>query len=69
MAQPTEQGATPEPTAQMRPGKTDGQAHELTVIVPLKPGGADRTRERAKATHEHEARVDAMLWAFSTTCG
>ena len=38
MAQPTEQGATPEP------GAADGQAHELTVIVPLKPGGADRTR-------------------------
>jgi hypothetical protein len=32
MSQPTEQGATPEPTAQMEPGAADGQAHELTVI-------------------------------------
>ena len=42
MAQPTEQGATTEPSA------TDGQAHELTLIFPLNPGGAERTRERSK---------------------
>jgi hypothetical protein len=57
MAQPTEQGATPEP------GAADGQAHELTAILPLKPGGADRTRELLKqrfSSPEARARRDAM---------
>src|SRR5215204_753805 len=57
MAQPTEQGATPEP------GAADGQAHELTVIIPLKPGGAERTREMLKQRHgsdESHRRRDAM---------
>jgi hypothetical protein len=55
MAQPTEQGATPEP------GATDGQAHELTAIAPLKPGGAERTRERLKGRSEQaRTRRDAM---------
>jgi len=57
MAQPTEQGATPEP------GAADGQAHELTVIIPLKPGGAERTREMLKQRHgsdESRRRRDAM---------
>jgi hypothetical protein len=57
MAQQTEQGATPEP------GAADGQAHELTVIVPLKPGGADRTRAILKqrfSSPEARARRDAM---------
>ena len=63
MSQPTEQGATPEPTAQMGPGQTDGQAHEFTIILPLKPGGADRTREFLKQrfwTDEARATRDAM---------
>jgi hypothetical protein len=46
MSQPTEQGATPEPTTPKRPGKTLGQVTEFTIILPLKPGGADRLRER-----------------------
>jgi hypothetical protein len=57
MAQQTEQGATPEP------GATDGQAHELTLLLPLKPGGADRTRELIKQvfwTDASRARRDAM---------
>jgi hypothetical protein len=45
LSQPTEQGATPEGTAPVRPGKTLGQVTEFTMIVPLKPGGADRLRE------------------------
>jgi hypothetical protein len=28
----------------LRPGANSGQAHELTVILPLNPGGADRMR-------------------------
>ena len=54
--------STPPTTAQMGLGKTDGQAHELTVIVPLKPGGAERTREVLKQRTSDEARVrrDAM---------
>ena len=57
MAQQPEQGATPEP------GATDGQAHELTMIVPLKPGGAERTREFIKqraGSPESRAQIDAM---------
>jgi hypothetical protein len=55
MAQQTEQGATAEP------GATDGQAHELTAIAPLKPGGAERTRERLKGRSEQaRTRRDAM---------
>jgi hypothetical protein len=42
MTQPT----TPEPTGSVRPGKTIGQSTEFTVIVPLKPGGAERLREQ-----------------------
>ena len=57
MSQPTEQGATPEPTAQMGKGATDGQAHELTAILQLKPGGADRTRELLKQRTSDEARA------------
>ena len=56
------QQQTPATTAPMGLGKTDGQAHELTVMVPLKPGGAERTRERLKehAGPEGRARRDAM---------
>jgi hypothetical protein len=56
------QDTSPEPTTQMEPSNTDGQAHELTVIVPLKPGGAERTRERLKqhASPEGRRRRDAM---------
>ena len=46
------QDSSPEPNAQMEPGNSDGQAHELTVIAPLKPGGAERTRERLKGRSE-----------------
>jgi hypothetical protein len=50
------QDTSPETTAQMEPSATDGQAHELTVIVPLKPGGAERTREVLKRRASPEAR-------------
>ena len=58
MTQPT----TPATTAPMGLGATDGQAHELTVIVPLKPGGAERTREvlKQRTSDESRARRDAM---------
>jgi hypothetical protein len=51
------QDTSPEPTAQTEPSATDGQAHELTVIVPLKPGGAEKTRELLKRRTSDEARV------------
>ena len=56
------QQQTPATTAPMEPSATDGQAHELTVIVPLKPGGAERTREVLKQRTSDQARVrrDAM---------
>jgi hypothetical protein len=56
------QQQTPATTAPMGPGKTDGQAHEFTVIVPLKPGGAEQVREVLKRRESGEARArrDAM---------
>ena len=56
------QQQTPATTAAMGPGKTDGQAHELTAILPLKPGGAERTREALKQRTSDQARArrDAM---------
>ena len=57
------QDTSSEPTAQMGPGLTDGQAHEFTIILPLKPGGADRTREMLKqrfSGDEARARRDSM---------
>ena len=60
MAQQTEPGATPQPTAPARPGKTLGQVTEFTAIIPLKPGGADRLREllsRVAQTRGTEADV------------
>jgi hypothetical protein len=39
------QQTTPDGTVPGRPGKTLGQVTEFTLIVPLKPGGADRLRE------------------------
>jgi hypothetical protein len=61
------QQTTPESTGPVRPGKRLGQKNEFTVIVPLKPGGAERLREQV-FTHIdtsaalrlgtlHEARV------------
>jgi hypothetical protein len=60
MSQPTEQGATPEPTAQKRPGKRDGQANEATFIFPLKPGGAEMVREAVKYRDEHRGARTAI---------
>src|SRR6201987_5530603 len=37
-----------QPAAQARPGLKLGQVSEFTLILPLKPGGADRMRERMK---------------------
>jgi len=56
------QQQTPATTAPMELGKTDGQAHELTAIVPLKPGGAERTREvlNQRTSDQARARRDAM---------
>jgi hypothetical protein len=56
------QQTTPAATAPMGLGKTDGQAHEFTVIVPLNPGGAERTREKLKLRTSDQARArrDAM---------
>jgi hypothetical protein len=51
------QDTSPEPTAQMEPGNSDGQAHELTAIVPLKPGGAERTRAVLKQRTSDQARA------------
>jgi hypothetical protein len=39
------QQTTPATNGSVRPGKTLGQVSEFTMIVPLKPGGADRLRE------------------------
>jgi hypothetical protein len=44
MTQPT----TPETTGSVRPGKKIGQATEFTLVLPMTPGGAERTRERLR---------------------
>jgi len=36
---------TSSPTTSKRPGRSLGQAQELTVMARLKPGGADRLRK------------------------
>ena len=53
---------TSRPTAQMEPSAADGLVHEFTVMVPLNPGGAERTRERLTqhAGPEGRRRRDAM---------
>jgi hypothetical protein len=55
MTLPTEQGATSEPSAPREPGKRDGQASELTVIAPLKAGGAEMVRELIRRSRSNEA--------------
>jgi hypothetical protein len=62
MVQIPEQTTTSATTAQMGMGATDGQAHEFTVMVPLNPGGAERTRKRLEQRTSDEARTrrDAM---------
>jgi hypothetical protein len=39
------QQSTADSTGPVRPGRRSGQASEFTIIFPLKPGGAERTRE------------------------
>jgi hypothetical protein len=58
MTQQPEQGATPESAAPERPGKTIGQAREFTLILPLKPGGAERTRQRL--SHRDRAGLELV---------
>ena len=41
----TAEQKTPSPSASKRPGRSLGQAQELTVMARLKPGGADRLRK------------------------
>jgi hypothetical protein len=55
-----EQQTTTEPTAQMRPGKVDGQAHEFTGIFPLKPGGAEKIREAVEFREAHREGRTAL---------
>jgi hypothetical protein len=61
MSQPTEQSATPEGTAPVRPGKTLGQVTEFTIILPLKPGGADRLRERLNQVAQQREDVGELV--------
>jgi hypothetical protein len=52
------QQSTPESTGPVRPGKTIGQAREFTLIFPLKPGGAERMRERL--SHRDRAGLELV---------
>jgi hypothetical protein len=61
MSQPTEQGATPGGTAPARPGKTLGQVTEFTIILPLKPGGADRVRQRLNQVSQTREDVGELV--------
>ena len=51
------QQSTPETTGPVRPGKRLGTTTEFTIIVPLKPGGADKLREQVLPNVSWEAAV------------
>jgi hypothetical protein len=53
-----DQQTTSETTGPVQPGKTIGQAREFTLILPLKPGGADRLRERL--SHRDRAGIELV---------
>src|SRR5258706_7150404 len=42
------------------PGLTSGQAHEFAIILPLKPGGGQRMRERLKDSTTDTQLMDKM---------
>jgi hypothetical protein len=42
------------------PGLTSGQAHEFAIILPLKPGGGQRMRERLKDSTPDTQLMDKM---------
>ena len=54
------QETTPESAGPARPGKTDGQAREFTLILPLKPGGAEMVRERLEVSGRDPASRDLV---------
>src|SRR6266852_4765483 len=41
-------GTKPSPSSMKDQGLTSGQAHEFAIILPLKPGGGQRMRDRLK---------------------
>jgi hypothetical protein len=49
--------AAPAMTDHGDPGLRSGQAREFTVIFPLKPGGAQRMRDRLKNYSDEDARM------------
>jgi hypothetical protein len=53
---------SPPAVSQTRPGLKLGQAHELTLISPLKPGGAERMRQLFKDgfTAERQQNTDRI---------
>jgi len=41
-------GTNPSPAGMRDQGLTSGQAHEFAIILPLKPGGGQRMRDRLR---------------------
>ena len=60
---------TPTPNTPVTPnrvGLRDGQISELTVIVPLKPGGAEKLRAFLASVKGRSP--ERISWALSMTC-
>jgi hypothetical protein len=52
--------STSSPAGMKDPGLTSGQAHEFAIILPLKPGGGQRMRERLKDSTADTQLMDKM---------
>ena len=52
--------STSSPAGMKNPGLTSGQAHEFAIILPLKPGGGQRMRERLKDSTADIQLMDKM---------
>ncbi len=53
-------GTNPSPAGMKDQGLTSGQAHEFAIILPLKPGGGQRMRERLKNSTADTQLMDKM---------
>jgi hypothetical protein len=55
------QHTTPETSGSRRPFKYSGNQGELTMIAPVKPGGAEKVRALSERLEEAEAGADVLL--------
>ena len=60
------QGSTPESASSARPFKYHGNQGEFTLLAPLKPGGAERTREIQRGAEERFTAISDALHGIGT---